>query len=318
MRRTPIIVLALAVLGVAAALWVKHYSRTPRIPESSATVIPQTNPAAPLPVPTQTSNAPLAIALGRTGQPFAARRQALQALARPLGREDVQAIYESLRDGGQHPGTLPSGEHVLQNELMTLLARQEPPPADLVQELCALSRNPAQDAVTRDYALQQLVGCSLQPTNRFGGDRARAHEALWDALAERGGTLAGTALLGLHRIAPRDQSFDTNRLNTAALALAVDSTASPLARTAALQVCAQRRLQAALPMATDLARGTAGLTLRAAAIAAVGELGGPTEVRVLENLQTVPDPVVQNAAAAALKKLQARLRLATSKLPNAG
>jgi hypothetical protein len=146
----------------------------------------------------------------------------------------VEAIYQFLRADARHPGTLPGGEHVLKNDLMALLARQEPPPADLLAELSALARQPAQDPVVRDYALQHLAASVLEPTNRFGLERAQALEALWQATGEASGTLAGTALLGLHRASRQDSSVDTNRLQASALALATDSTVDSLARTAAL------------------------------------------------------------------------------------
>jgi hypothetical protein len=64
-------------------------------------------------------------------------------------------------------------------------------------------------------------------------------------------------------------------------------------------------------VAADLARAGVSTALRAAAIAAVGALGGQAEVPLLETLQIGQDPALQPAATAALKKVRARLAAAS-------
>ena len=257
--------------------------------------------------PAAGSNDLLAVVVGVSGAPFAARQAALRTLRPPLTPEEVAAVYAYLRDDTPHPATLPGGEHVLKNDLLALLTRQEPPPEGLLRELVSLSRDPSQNAVVRDYALQHLAQCAEQPTNRFSAGLDLAHATLWEALSETSGTFAGTALLGLQRLAARDPGFATQRLDTAAVALARDPNAHPLSRTTALQVCAQRGLNAALPEAVELAQTGATLPLRAAAVAALGNLGRQGEAALLEQLQTDTNALLQHAATASLKRLRARL-----------
>jgi hypothetical protein len=190
---------------------------------------------------------------------------------------------------------------------MDVLTRQHAPPRDLLRELCSLYGDQTQDVVTRDYALQSLATACAGAVGELAQDGRMARETLWAAVGETGSSLGGTALLGLQRLARGEPGSADRRLDEATLRLVEDGSAGQLARVTALSVCAERGLTAALPTALEVARSGSSVSERAAAIAAVGELGGRPERALLEALEAGGENSLRPAVKSALRRLNQRL-----------
>ena len=244
---------------------------------------------------------------GLNGESLAVRQKAIDALATPYTPDEIAAAIAFLHSTGERPGVPPGVEHVLKNGLMDLLTRHGASPTNLLQELCALYSDRQQDSVTRDYAVQYVIANCLRDTAGSAADRPVAREALWEALHETDSSIAGTALLGLHRLAATDLTIESNRLDEAALRLVSEPGVGNLARITALQVCAQRRLADALPSAVELARHGESVSVKAAAISALGDLGGQPEQELLQTLRKQDEPALRVAINSALRRLEKRL-----------
>jgi len=273
-------------------------------PTQPSVQVPASEQAA-TPVPKPETPRRLLRLLGLHGESFAERHQAIEALTPPLTDEEIGAAFAYLAT--TQYVAVAGGEYVLKNDLMNQLAKLPAPPTNLLHEFCGLYQDHRQDEVTRDYALQHVIGCLSQDTNCFAGDRPEAWDALLTAAGEIGGSLAGTALLGLSRIQAANPTIDSNRVDTVALQMATNVGTGDLSRITALQVCADRQLTAALPQALDLAQTGTSISMRASAIAAVGTLGGAPELKTLEALEKQNDPALQAAVAGAIKRLERRL-----------
>ena len=148
------------------------------------------------------------------------------------------------------------------------------------------------------------------PRRGLGGgapDLQTIVDAYRTALREVDSSIAGTALIGFEQLSRRYPEFDRAEAVAAAQALAADPAATPGVRGTALQVCALVQADAALPLAQELARsGTAGVPLRMAAIATVGDLGNRRDVAFLETLLSSTDRRLHTAAAAAIDRINRR------------
>lgn len=319
MKFKPLVIIGLTV-GMVAALWLWRSQRQPPRAGRSRTAGPPSLPAlSATGAMTAQHQALLAKVpdtirgiFGWEGEPFAARLSKVHALGTRLSREEIDALYLFLHTTGPRPGTLIGGEHVLKNDILNTLRKQENPPPDLAATLCGLYRDARQDVVTRDYAVQHLISFRQElPTGLAAtNDRlaaAEVRDTLWEAVTEHGSSVAGTALLGLHRLASEDRAIDSNQVVAAAVNLLQASDTSDLSRITAVQVCAQRRLREALPATIALARGSPSLAVRLSAIAAIGDLGGAPEQALLEELEAEGDRHLQPAVQSALKRLKQRL-----------
>jgi hypothetical protein len=296
--------LAVLVAAGAALLW-SFYRTRPQVQPSYRS----DSKLSALPAPAALSHAPLKAPVaqvpdsirpvwGLNGETFSMRLQAVKALGNQLSRAEIEALYAFLSSSTGRDCSL-------KNEVIHKLRQQLPPPADLLAVLRQFHRDPQQDIVIRDYALQHLV--AEYQNNPAQVVSNRISDILWADLTETNNSIAGTALLGLHRLCGLEQSIDSNQVNTAALELALNSSVGELARITPLQVCAQRQLKGAIPAAKALANEGASLALRISVIAAVGGLGGPDEKQFLELLAAEGNKHLQPAIKSALKRLEQRL-----------
>ncbi len=236
--------------------------------------------------------------MGLNGEDYTKRSKALQALGNNLSRSEIEALYALLLSSGQL-------ECSLQNEVINALREQTTPPTDLLDVLSYLHRDPQQNQMSRDYALQHLVAeYEKSPTNAIVN---QIPELLWDALRVTNSSTVGTALLGLHRLCGVDPTIDSNKVSQVALQLTLDAATGELARITALQVCAQRRLHDVLPTVTNMAQHAVSLPLRISAIAALGYLGEERERMLLEMLSAEGNDFLQPAIKSALNRLNRRL-----------
>ena len=193
-----------------------------------------------------------------------------------------------------------SGEAGLKNEVLNLLRRQQTAPPELAWTLISVFRDQEQSEVLRDYALQHLIAW-------YPHDRETVRQALVSALGETGSSIAGTALLGLHRLAHADTPITSELAASAALALVHDPDAGELALIAALRVCGAQGAAAALPLTRRLVFIGATDSIRMAAIATLGDLGGREDEQILAAIAAGEETRLVPAAQRALQQLRDRL-----------
>ena len=163
-----------------------------------------------------------------------------------------------------------AGLNWLKNDILNALREQQTPPAGFTQLLIGRYRDSGQDLVMRDYAIQHLV---LWYDHGAPNAAERADiRALLTESAAASGPVAGTALLGCHRLSQNDPAFETGAIDQLALQLAKSAGTDNATRLTAIQVCAERRLKAALPAIIPLANTTNCIPLGIAAAAALKSL----------------------------------------------
>lgn len=236
---------------------------------------------------------------------IAERLSLVDRLGRDLSRDQIAELYAFLK-------ALPSPAernlpalNLLKNDIVSRLQDQSYPPSGLTATLIEVCRNRAQDAVARDYALQHLVTWSEQGAGDAPESKAEIQAVLWKAVRENT-SLAGTALLGLHRLSGAVSSAG-EEISRAALRM-LDCPGLPCAsRVTAIQVCAEREVAPALPAIQNLAQSQGETALRISAIGALGWLGGPEQAVLLQQLEAGQDRALKPAIEGALRRLQARL-----------
>jgi hypothetical protein len=239
-----------------------------------------------------------------------ARWQAVRGLTFPLTRDEKDAVYGFLQarhaEDGEQLG------QVLKNELLDALCAQMPLPADLADLLARMYRDREQNEVIRDYALQHLFtyyekvedGVSAEAATTI---RAQIQEVFWEALSEVQTSIAGTALLGLSRLAETRRDLNTDRVASAASQLATDAGAGELTRISAVQVCGRLKVVEVLPALKEVAETGSSITLRVSAIGVLGLIGGALELDLLERILTDTNERLKPAATLAFKRIKHRL-----------
>jgi hypothetical protein len=316
--KSKLIILGVVGLGLVMAAILLRHDRTAPLVVAPATAPAHSNEAAlievpkeapkptrtapPEPIVTAPLPSPVTTIMGTNGESAKVRWKAVQSLSHSLNRLEIQTLYGYL--AGHETETNAHMRGVLKNDVILALKAQQPPPADLTSVLLGLFNDPDQDPVIRDYALQHLISAYDQ-----GPERPAVQEALWKAAAETNASLAGTALLGLHRLSQTDPQIDSSRVSQMAQAMAGDSGALEAVRITAIQVCAERQLVSALPSISNaLSSPDSGITLQMSAVAALGALGDASQVPILERLKSTGNPAIQTAVDAALKKLKRRVQ----------
>ncbi|MCW5553212.1 MAG: hypothetical protein KIS67_13765 [Verrucomicrobiae bacterium] len=161
----------------------------------------------------------------------------------------------------------------LKNDILNVLRMQNSPPPGFTDTLISIWSNPAQDVVLRDYALQHLFVWYEQGALDAADARTEIEDTLFGAACQFN-SLAGTALLGLHRLSAADPAFSHGEINRLALRL-IQSPATDLAtRITAIQICAERGLKEALPAIEAVAQASDCVPLRLSASAATTRLSG--------------------------------------------
>jgi hypothetical protein len=277
----------------------KHMSVTRLVQDSVQKPKPPNKPA----VLVLTQAQRIARVIGGEGDgSYFTRNLALQGLGKNLSSEERTSLYAFLESVDQ-PESLSNDElYALKNDLITVLRNQNQKPAGLSDVLVSLYRNPKQDVVIRDYAIQHLSSYYSIAQNK-----PQIQQAMWDALKENKTSIAGTALLALNRLAPEHPEIDSKLLGSEILRMAQDSKADESPRTSAIALCAQLKLKEALPTALELAQGQHSVPLRAASIASIGDLGNADQIEFLKQVAVGPDNSVRVAAQAALSRLQKRI-----------
>jgi hypothetical protein len=208
--------------------------------------------------------------------PAAGRRErlnAVQGLGASLTRAEITALYQFLKSPpGPREKDLPC-LYALKNDILNALHNQAPPPRDLVDTLIAIYRDPAQDSVIRDYAIQHLAACCEDRAAVNPAATWRITEVVSEA-AHQNSSIAGTALLALHLLPASDAALSQREIDQIAIHLTCDSQAQTSARVTAIQICSERGLRQALPAIERLAQEADCVALRLSAQAALCRLGG--------------------------------------------
>ena len=220
-------------------------------------------------------------ALSRTAPlPLALRLAVIQQLRqRTLTPDQGEALRHFISDTRLPEGLSISQGRALKNDVLALLCEQPADQAALAGLLRTLHADVKQDAGLRDYALQYLAVLAE-------GDDQIGWSTHWQALeakdAEPG--LSATAMIHLAGLDRRGllNEADRRRLELAALSVAGNIDGPDISRTTALQICGRLKLNAAQPLAFELARSPqAGIPLRIAAVATLGDLGGDAQAKAL-------------------------------------
>lgn len=251
---------------------------------------------------------------------LAAQRAVIRSLPDDLSAAEVDRLIPLLKARRTSP-KIPRGYTLaLQNDLLLALRRQKSPPPHLPEILVEILRDRTFDVGLRDYAVQHLASWYEEITLP-SGPAAQTQEArrelvaiFIEALGEVDTSIAGTALLSLHRLAAADPAIPLPPafvLETA-VRFVTDPAVGDLSRITAIQICAERGQSEVLPAVAGLAGSRASLPLRLSALSALGALGKPEHREILASLAAGPPSTLARAAAAALHRFDARSASAAS------
>jgi hypothetical protein len=227
------------------------------------------------------------------------RVDALTAIQTPLTHPEVEALCQYLLTPARDEPK-PHLEVWLRNEIMDRLVEVETLPPGVADVLIAVYRDPAQDIVSRDYAVQHMAPAHERAT---AGDQRKLQATLWQATGETDSSIAGTALLALLYASANSPSIDQEQIARTALRLATDGRCGELARITAVQVCGRLRAEQALPVVQQLAETAESIPLRIAATAALGDYASKSAMATLTRLAVTSDARQSAAVQAALHRV---------------
>jgi len=178
----------------------------------------------------------------------------------------------------------------------------------------AMYKDKSHDAVWRNYTIQFLAPYyekrwpAGSAVNMADPERQAILDTLWEALLEKDGPIAGTALIGVELLSRTHSEIDKGRMRKAACDLALDDACGVESRIAAIQICGMIDSREALPTVRTLAQAGEVTPLRIASIAALGRLGSSDDEDLLQSLAAGSEQYPRKAAEAALKRLRKRLK----------
>lgn len=199
------------------------------------------------------------------------RLAAVRGLGCNLSLDEISALYTFLLKPCEPCAGGSIALAALKNDVFNVLRHQNVFPSGLAKIMIAIYHDAAQDGTVRDYALQHLgalCGGKLDPLSE---ERENIINVLREATGERC-SRAGTALLALHRVSQRSSFVDEAELNRIALQLVRSSSTDLATRITAIQVCAERDIEEALPSIAECARSCNSVHLRLSATAALRRL----------------------------------------------
>jgi hypothetical protein len=210
------------------------------------------------------------------------------------------------RPFGRWPATRPIEFNGIKNNILDILCRQDRLPEGLGDKLVLMAGNPAHDEVWREYSIQYFGACYEHAAAQSAADRMagkRILDGYRQAITERSGTLAGTALLGLEYLSRTHPEIDQKEIAGLASALAADEKCSEASRITAIRLCGTLRQTESRGLARALAQTGSSAMLRMAAIATLGEIGEPEDVPLLESLSRDDDKRIADVSSHASKRL---------------
>jgi hypothetical protein len=204
----------------------------------------------------------------------------VRSLGGTLDRNEKDTLFIYLNRDLLKDGTSRMQEHFLRNTIMDILVNQQNL-TGVAEGLLNVYRNRNLDPVVRDYAIQHLGVLYEKADSR---PRNLIKDGLFQATAEMEGTLAGTGLLALNRLAGLYEDISSEQLAQAALLAAGNERISDESRTTALQVCALMQLPDAAQIAADILSNSENTHLQISAIAALGYVGDADQIEILSSI----------------------------------
>jgi len=235
------------------------------------------------------------------------RLEAVQEVGNSLSRSEIDSMFSFLKNHPDSQEKNMAGLRALKNDVMNALKDQNPP-TGLTTTLINIFHDQAQDFATRDYAIQHLATWYRRSTEDSADAKARIRSILKEASREET-SIAGTALLAMHRLSAQDTSFDSADIDQTALRMVISSNTPAPALITALQVCSDRGLLRALPEIEHLAQTRGRTALQISAIAALGKLGTAEDAVLLQKLEREGSAELHPALAAARKRMSWRLAI---------
>jgi hypothetical protein len=243
---------------------------------------------------------PLRMIVGTDVASMHERVEAAHALSNNLSRDEIAALCVFLKSTPAAGENDFDGLNWLKNDILNALREQEMAPPDLTGLLIEIYRERTQDSVMRDYAIQHLVLWCEQGAADMPHAQERIRLLLREAVLEPDG-IAGTALLGWHRLSRGDAVFNPCEVDQCALRLAQSAQTDRATRLTAIQVCAERGLTAALPTINSLVDVTNCVPLRLSAVAAVRHLNQSQQPQCMELTQNADEGIAPKRAFVQLK-----------------
>ena len=191
----------------------------------------------------------------------------------------------------------------LRNEVANLLRLQKRKIGSLARSLTVMYEDPEHDSVWRGYCLQHL-GAWYRREDRET-ERERIRQVLLRATEAQDDRFVGTAMLALmHNVG--GAGIDGTLVAEKALSLVVDPKCRPGLKATALMVCGHLGEMRALQAARRMAATSERMSLKAAAVNAVGSLGDASDRELLSSLKSSGDIRLRAASRSALERLDKR------------
>ncbi len=270
-----------------------------------------------------------------------------------LSGADVAALIEMLAwPNDRFPeGMRPIEINAVKNDVLDKLLRQETLPEGIGIAMAEMAADPNQDAVWRDYCVQFMgplyerltteyteytesnSSVGSEPSSVAGGEKKPdemevIRDSMFQALDERGTTIAGTALIGLENLSRIHDEFDRATITAKALEISSDETASTTSRLTALRLAASLTREdteehggidfessseaggeiynEVVGAARSLAQTGDTVLLRSAAIVTLGEVGSSDDRELLQSYLLDDDRQIASAAQLALNTMDER------------
>jgi hypothetical protein len=192
-------------------------------------------------------------------------------------------------------------EYALRNRMMDMLRSDTNRLSETISAFVSVYEMPRQGDVMRGYALQHLASVFMDHSQTLPDvDKQSILSAFTAALDDTsGGTIAGTALVGLHEAARADsKTVSGGEVEAAAMKLIQSPESGTLSKIAAFQICGERKVSGAAQAARQAAfNSSADWVLRMSAVYALRQLG---QTAGLETLLNDSDKNVSRAARMAL------------------
>lgn len=319
LRTSVIAAIALAGLGLAVWWWQRPESGDTEV-ASGLSVREQPSKQ----VPKAVLNPAVAALLSTESMSLADRSAILSTIGDHLADADLAALLAAITNAP--PNGLSEGEwHSLADGIFRTLRRQQTPVPQYTDHLLGLWRDRNLSATLRDYALQHLREWIADHDVRSSHEERPEKIALivrtfidavtpGDPDCDPQSTTTGTALLALDEWAhatPPPAGLDPDEVRKLLLTHAASPESHRGVRSTALQLCASRGMEDALPVARDILRNpSSGAILRMSAIATLGTLGTPDDLTFLTSYQQQEgfDPLLSTALQKALRNLTQRAR----------
>jgi len=248
-------------------------------------------------------------------------RVAMLQLTRKLSSDDISALMEFLNQKAADRSDMRAIEfNGVKNDVLDVLLRQDVLPKGIGLQLVEMYNDKSFDTMWRDYCVQFITNYyerrwiyaeSSQTVSKEADAKDVEREVIeavyWDALKETDTTIAGTALLGLNSLSQQYHTIDRERVSQAAVDLLSNPEVGEPTRITAFSIAASLGNQKALPEARVVAQTGETVTLRMAAIAAIGQLGSVSDIELLTSLAHDGEERIRRIAKSALEIARSRI-----------